>query len=554
MENSNFSALIYRIIGKPDRWHEDYIEMMHQILDETDSFDDPENFSELAIGDQILSRISNTNEALAAFGSLLDRSRFKMIILDDSFIPIYHNQNAKALLKHVRNSGKKNSLNAGILGKVKAAAELNAQKIQSGTLSNLSAVDYVDENNDQLYLRTIQNQNSPDIPTSSFYLLLVLDQSRHQNQLNSDLIERYEITDKEEIILLQLIHGKTIKEICAACFISENTVKTHLKSIFRKTSTKSQADVIRLVLTHESQILDSYFGTSFGFTNNTQDNKLDRILTLENGVEISYREYGPDNGYPMIVCHNGFGCRLSIPKGFEEICAKTKRRIIVPDRPGFGETPFIKNHPKKWSSNLQKFIDALNIEKYDIIGNVLGSCIALVFAEQADSRLQRVRLASPVFINKKKDAQYLTGIFAPSVRLVSASKRFSREIYELWLKSIKMNMSTHYRSMLERSIGSAERHLFESNDTIDLLVNTFQEGIRNSLDGISNEMIFCLSPQKLDLTNITCPVDLWWGTEDKRINQEGVERLVSQLPESKLYIKDGYSEHIYYSLFEEIIS
>ena len=554
MENSNFSTLIYRIIGKPDRWHEDYIEMMHQILDETDSFDDPDNFSELAIGDQILSRISNTNDALAAFGSLLDRSRFKMIILDDSFAPIYHNENAKTLFHHVQHTANKNSLNPEALVKAKAAAESNAQKRRNGNASNLSAMDYVDENNEQVYLRTIQNQNVPEGPAATFYLLLVLDQSRHQNQLNRELVDLYGITEKEETVLVQLIHGKTIKEICAECFISENTVKTHLKAIFRKTSTKSQADVIRLVLTHESQILDSYFGTSLGFASTDTNNQLDKKITLKNGIEICYREYGPEDGYPMIFCHNGFGCRLSIPNNFEEVCKRTNKRIIIPDRPGFGSTPYIKDHPKQWNSNLSEIVDSLGLEKYDIIGSILGSCIALIYAEQADARLRRVRLASPVFLNEHKDSKYLLGIFAPSVRLVRASKRFSREIYELWLKSVKMNVSTHYRSMVERSIGSAERELFESEGTVDLLVKTFQEGIRNSLDGISHEMVFCLSPRKIDFKKITCPVDLWWGTEDNRINQQGVEKLAKQLSKAKLNIREGYSEHIFYSLFEEIIS
>ena len=554
MENSNFSTLIYRIIGKPDRWHEDYIDMMHQVLDETDSFDDPENFSELAVGEQILSRISNPNDALIAFGSLLDRSRFKMIILDDHFVPIYHNSNAKALFQHVQNDSGKTELKPLILSKAQEAANLNTQKYFSDSPSNLSAMDHQDENGDQVYLRTIQNQNNSEAFASTFYLLLALDQNRHQYQLNKDLVELYKITDKEEMVLLKLIHGRNIKEISAECFVSENTVKTHLKALFRKTNSKSQADIIRLVLTHESQILDSYFGTSVGPITNAKTDTLDKQIVLNNGLSVSYREYGPKDGYPIVVFHNGFGCRLSIPMGFEQACERTHKRIIIPDRPGFGDTPFIKEHPQEWAQYLDEFINSLNIEKYDILGNVLGSCMALTFANNTDSKLQRIRLASPVFVNRKQDSKYLTGIFGPSIRLVQESKRFAREIYELWLKSIKMNVSTHYRSMLERSVGSAERKLFESNGTIDLLVNTFREGIRNSFEGISHEMVFCISPQKLDLEKIDCPVDLWWGTEDGRISQQGVEVLAKQFKHANLFIREGHSEHIYFSLFEEIIS
>ncbi len=554
MENSNFSTLIYRIIGKPDRWHEDYIDMMHRVLDETDSFDDPQNFSELAIGDQILSRISNTNEALHAFGSLLDRSRFKMIILDDKFKPIYHNQNAKDLLEFVRHKSHADSLDLSVLKKVNNAANLNQKNRHDGINGSLSALELVDENGDEVYLRTIENRNQEDEFISRFYLLLVVDQSRDKNQLNQGLIERYDITDKEHNVLVNLVHGKNIKEIASLCFISENTVKTHLKALFRKTETKSQADIIRLILTHESQVLDSYFGTSVGNMDDPLDLAEEKSILLSTGLEVAYREYGPVDGYPVIVCHNGYGCRLSIPKNYNEICNKANKRIIIPDRPGYGRTPHIKQKPEKWSAHLNDFIGQLGLSEYDIIGTVLGSCIALVFAEQADSRLKRVKLACPVFVNERKDAKLLTGILAPSVRLVRASKRFAREIYELWLKSVTMNLSTHYRSMLDRSLGDAEREQFEVDGTLDLMVKTFKEGSSRSLEGISQEMVYCISPRKINLAKITIPVDIWWGTQDNRISREGVENLAAKLPNVTIHIRDGYSEHIYYSLFEEIIS
>jgi len=99
MKNSHFGNLIYKIIGKPERWHDDYIDLMNVILDETDSFEDPENFSELALGEQILSQIRGSNDALQAFYTLLDKSRFQIIILDEDLSPIFHNKSADALFE-----------------------------------------------------------------------------------------------------------------------------------------------------------------------------------------------------------------------------------------------------------------------------------------------------------------------------------------------------------------------------------------------------------------------------------------------------------------------
>ncbi len=108
--------------------------------------------------------------------------------------------------------------------------------------------------------------------------------------------------------------------------------------------------------------------------------------------------------------------------------------------------------------------------------------------------------------------------------------------------------------MLNNSVGSAEREAFEKNDTVDLMIEGFQQGSSHGLDGISHEMVHCLSPRGVDLSKVTVPVDLWWGTEDNRISRAGVDHLAAQLANAKVHVKEGYSEHIYYSLFEEIIS
>lgn len=554
MENSHFSSLIYRIIGKPDRWHDDYIDVMHQILDETKSFDDPENFSELALGDQILSRLRITNEALIAFSTLLDRSRFKMIILDDNLKPLYHNKSAKDLHQEMLALNDTESLKPALLRQIKSYLVERSSTHGAALKNDIMSLDYKDRNGDQIYLRPIQNRIEGAAKSTDFYLLLVLDQAQQNHSLNAELIATYQLTDKEQMVLSHLIHGKSIKDIASSAFVSENTVKTHLKSLFRKTDSKSQTDVVRLTLTHESQVLDSYFTPGTGSGVATTIRERDKYLKLSDGLEVAYREYGPRNGYPIIVFHNGYGCRVTIPHGYQKICNDGNFRVIIPDRPGFGQTPFRDEPTSSWNSYLQEFIGLLGIKKYDILASVLGCPIALQFAAHADKRLQRVVLASPVMVNQRKDTRHMAGILAPTARLVRASKKFAREIYELWLKSITLNLGLHYRSMLESSFGPAEQALFKAQNTIELMVDSFREGSSKSLDGISNEMIFCLTPQKLDLSKLSMRVELWWGTQDKRITREGVENLAAALPNSKLTICEGYSEHLYYSKFSELLN
>lgn len=551
MSNSSFSSLVYRIIGMPERWHDDYIvEMMQEYLDGADSSDAPFNISELEAAEQLISNLKQGSVALNAFNTLLDKSRFQMIILDDRLELVYHNQSAEKLFSYLRHPISPKSLKPDVSTLIRQAPEANLVNRRNALL----ALNIYDQNNDQIYLRSIQSRAKRSARPTLFHILMVLDHDNANQELNADLIVKYGLTEKEQNVLVRLIHGESIKTIANVSFVSDNTVKSHLKSIFRKTGSKSQGALISLILTHESQVLDSYFESNITTVSAVESSEIDHQITLSGGHTITYCDYGPADGRPLIVFHSGFGSRLAIPPNYLDVCERTNRRIIIPDRPGLGKTNFIDGHPAQWNAQLQELIDLLEIDTYDILGCIISTQMAMSYAASADSRLEKVILASPIFLNTDNDTQYLTEILAPAARYVKQSAQFARDIYELWLKSVTLSLDKHYKNMLDESIGSAERELFERENIMQLLTDAFKEGARQSLDGILNEMVFCMTPLNLDLANFTKPVEAWCGTEDKRITVEGVKEIFKDFPNCQLHFPEGYSEHLYYSLFEEIIS
>ena len=57
----------------------------------------------------------------------------------------------------------------------------------------------------------------------------------------------YGFTKKESQLAQALGNGLTLNEYCTQAFITANTARTHLKSIYRKTSTNRQTELIRLL-------------------------------------------------------------------------------------------------------------------------------------------------------------------------------------------------------------------------------------------------------------------------------------------------------------------
>jgi len=67
---------------------------------------------------------------------------------------------------------------------------------------------------------------------------------RFPEELLADL---FSLTQTESIIVHALVNGQTLREYAESNSVSRNTVRTHLKSVFMKTRTHRQADLVKLV-------------------------------------------------------------------------------------------------------------------------------------------------------------------------------------------------------------------------------------------------------------------------------------------------------------------
>lgn len=78
--------------------------------------------------------------------------------------------------------------------------------------------------------------------------VIVINDSSRATVAPSNLLESlYGFTEKESKLAHALTNGLTISQYCEQTFVTPNTARTHLKSIYRKTSTNRQTDLVRLL-------------------------------------------------------------------------------------------------------------------------------------------------------------------------------------------------------------------------------------------------------------------------------------------------------------------
>lgn len=95
------------------------------------------------------------------------------------------------------------------------------------------------------------------------------------------------------------------------------------------------------------------------------DLKTDNILTLSDGYQMGYNEYGSPNGLPVFLFHGNPGSRLcwGLMPGSPFL---PNIRIIAPDRPGYGLTELKTNALEKWPDDILELADHLEINTFSV--------------------------------------------------------------------------------------------------------------------------------------------------------------------------------------------
>ena len=65
-----------------------------------------------------------------------------------------------------------------------------------------------------------------------------------KNRTNGDIIENFDLTKREIEILKCLVEGMSYKKIADTCFVSNDTVSTHIKNIYKKLHVNSKSKAV----------------------------------------------------------------------------------------------------------------------------------------------------------------------------------------------------------------------------------------------------------------------------------------------------------------------
>ena len=222
------------------------------------------------------------------------------------------------------------------------------------------------------------------------------------------LQDLFDLTSSEIEIIRLLMMGEKVNEIAKSRSTSTTTVRTQLRSIFDKTSTKSQMECVRMViglaLMHDSDdgdLVASRIQANLDPGHYPRENQRD-LFILKSGRRIDYSVFGAKagskcRGVVLFFHDQAFG-----DTWFKEAVLAASRagiQIIAPLRPGFGRTTLYEgdaSDPVVFAQDIRELLDALKIDKATVMTLRSGLVHGLAAARLMPKRFVSITAANPI--------------------------------------------------------------------------------------------------------------------------------------------------------------
>lgn len=263
-------------------------------------------------------------------------------------------------------------------------------------------------------------------------------------------------------------------------------------------------------------------------------------MTLSDGRELAWTEFGVREGWPVFGFHGTPGSRHQL-RLYDEQARGAGIRIVAPDRPGYGLSTFQAGRRLvDWPRDVERLADQLGVGRFSVLGISGGGPHALVTAALLPSRVARAGVVSGAVplrhpqiataITRSEKTVALVARRAPILLQLFTSaeilfaRYFSKQAFDIFVRQLSppdaaIVRQPEVRSLFQREMTTAS-------------VTTGRAW--------AQDLSLFASDWGFELSTIKVPVVLWQGSED-RVSQEAHTRVVAdEIQGSQLRHVEGH--------------
>jgi len=258
--------------------------------------------------------------------------------------------------------------------------------------------------------------------------------------------------------------------------------------------------------------------------------RADLRVRLADGTQVGYAEAGAADGHPVLHLHGTPGSRLEVGIPAARRAAEDLGvRLIAPDRPGVGLSPFRRFSLREYPQLVRGFADALGLDRFAVTGVSSGGKYACACAWALPERVTRAVLASSTCSFDLPGARATwSGDDRLVYTLAGRAPWLLRLMFAKFTHDIRRDPAAVFSRMTD--LGPADQDILGREDFRRAFAANAAEAFRQGSRGPAHDYTLEARPWGVPTGQIQVPVEIWHGEDDRLVSPQQGRILAAAVP------------------------
>lgn len=270
--------------------------------------------------------------------------------------------------------------------------------------------------------------------------------------------------------------------------------------------------------------------------------RTDHDLRLDDGAVLRWCEFGDPAGVAVLHYHGTPGSRLELAWAHDDLVRRGVR-LVAFDRPGYGGSSPVPYSLRSGAALGLVVADAAGVGQFAATGWSGGGPFALATAAMAPGRVTAVGVMSGAgpFQHVPGALEQLTGPDVEAVTFLPADPERAAALFASGFPPPDaFPDGPSVAAFFGDAMSPRDKELLSDARLSEAFAADLREALcqRAGLGGGWDNVAW-VGPWDVDLAAVTCPVLLWYGSEDRMAPPAHAEHLAAELPAATLTMRTG---------------
>jgi pimeloyl-ACP methyl ester carboxylesterase len=266
-----------------------------------------------------------------------------------------------------------------------------------------------------------------------------------------------------------------------------------------------------------------------------------KLLSLKNGGQLAYVEYGAADGAPIFFFH-GWPSSRTMAELTDSAARELNLRIISADRPGICDSTFQPGRTLlDWPDVLEQLANHLRLEEFRLLAFSGGAPYAYVSGWKLPDRVRAMAIVSgAVPFADLRDHSGLLPLYRWMIWFYGNQPRLLRALFHIARPIVSWRTSLRMARKFLRMLPEPDAEALRDSAAFDICFDSQRRAWHGSgANGVMADAEIYGRPWGFRLEDIEVPVRLWHGKNDRAFSFRLAEETAKRLPNCVARFVDG---------------